>query len=121
MNKPLSGTLAAAKMQGNDPGFSRIDPLTLNLIFRCAARARLIAEHHRLNIKHDKVLEVNQTLIAMDLSIVYLRRGYDVRKLLLCDDLTFISEYGLIQKFIERANNSFPASIKLKFAQSGAV
>ena len=108
------------KRPPNTPDFSRIPPPDIALILAIANRASRIANAHRIaRDPRDTVVEINTELVAIDIAITHLTRGLKLQEFFNSDDLTFMREYAMIEKFINRGLLSFPVHVALQFAQSG--
>lgn len=125
--KPFKKTMLRAgmfaplpKRPPNAPDFSRIPPPEIAVILAIANRANRIASAHRIaRDPRDTVVEVNAELVAVDIAITHLARGLKLHEFFNSDDLTFMREYAMIEKFINRGLCSFPVHVALQFAASG--
>jgi hypothetical protein len=79
-------------------------------------RARFLGEQIRARYPGDKLLEVHPDLVAMDIAVVHLRRGLDLKAFLESDNLSFLQEYRSIQLHINRDCRFFPADVPLLYA-----
>ena len=67
----------------------------------------------------DDAIELNPTVLAMDLCVVHLRRNLDLRALHACSDLELQATMAIILQHVNRRLCSFPESVRLRFARIG--
>lgn len=79
-------------------------------------RARFLGEQMRERNPLDGLLEVHPDVVAMDVGIVHLRRGLNLKAFFDAENLTFLREYATIQMHINRACKFFPADVPLTYA-----
>lgn len=70
-------------------------------------------------IFRDRTIELNPTVVGMDIAVCHLWRNLDLRGFLAADDLVFQAEFARIQVHVNRRLCSFPESVRLRFARIG--
>lgn len=110
------------KIDKRPPGarFERIPDGEKMQIRAASLRAVALAKQWRIGRENDASVEVNNTVTEIDFVVAHLCRNLNLRALLTCSDLDFISEHTAIQKNIDRRLLFLSADVPLRFARSGA-
>lgn len=95
---------------------AQLTPLELFFIQEIGKRARHLGEQMRARFKNDALLEVHPDIVAIDVGVVHLRRGLNLKAFLEADNLSFLQEYATIQLHINRACQFFPADVPLLYS-----
>ncbi len=90
--------------------------LEMELLQRIGQRARFLGEQMRARYPGDALLEVHPDIVAIDVGVVHLRRGLNLKAFLDASNLDFLREYATIQMHINRACQFFPAHVALTYA-----
>ena len=108
-------------MQHSDNVFSQVTPDKARFILGIADRIMgLVLLHLKHHKDHRPKVETDLMVIRMELALVSVLRGLDLRAMLEADDLLLWSEWGKIQKNVNRVDTSFPLDVSLRFASIGA-
>lgn len=67
----------------------------------------------------DDSIELNPTILAMDLCVTHIRRNLDLRELFQVSDLELQATMAIILQHVNRRLCSFPESVRLRFARIG--
>jgi hypothetical protein len=120
---PIGELSALAAQYKGRADFTRIPRADWPLMQRIADRAVNLARLYRKDAAAltDEVIESNVTLLQIDVATVHFFRRLKLKEFLECDDLTFMAEFALIQKNINRPLVFFPADVTLRFAQVRAI
>lgn len=95
---------------------AQLTPLELFFLQQIGQRAKLLGQQMRASLRNDTLLEVHPDIVAIDVGVVHLRRGLDLKAFLEADNLSFLREYATIQMHINRACQFFPADVPLTYA-----
>lgn len=101
--------------------FSRLSPHEMRLCVAIGRRILSWATDNAPRLKGAPIAPyVDGLVIAVDIATVHLIRPLDLLRFFESDDLNLISEYAAIATNLNRPLAHFPASVKLRFAQSSA-
>ncbi len=122
MSNDKERSLQAHKQDASIP-FERLTPDDVERVMICANRVyNVVNEYFRQRGNPaDGLLERDKMMLQMDIAVAKLSRGLDLFAFMLADDLTFFSEWVLIQKNIDRSCGVIPDHVPLRFASKGAT
>lgn len=94
----------------------------MRLIVAIAQRGAVMAKAHRVSRSpSDQVIEPNPEIVQADILVTHYWRKLNLHAFLTANDLDFMSELATIFQHIKRPIVFFPASVMLRFAQTGAT